>query len=87
MGIIGRTLALILRAFEFALLVRAVMSWIMPGDANRFTEFVYGITEPVIAPVRRLLFRVDFCRRCPVDLSFLVVLMLVEILRGFVRLI
>lgn len=58
MGIIGRTLALILRAFELVMVIRAVMSWIMPGDANRFTQIVYGITEPVIAPVRRLL---NFC--------------------------
>ena len=86
MGIIGRTLALILRAFELVMVIRAVMSWIMPGYANRFTQIVYGITEPVIAPVRRLLLRVDFCRRCPIDLSFLVVFILLELLEGFVRL-
>ena len=84
MGIIGRTAYLIIRAFELVMVVRAIMSWIMPGDGSRFSQFVYGVTEPVIAPVRKLLLRFDFCRRCPIDLSFLVVFLLLEIAEGLV---
>lgn len=49
----------ILRVFceilTIAVFLRSIMSWIAPGQANLFTDILYHITEPLLAPLRRLL--------------------------------
>ncbi len=41
--------------FNFLLLARVLMSWIMPGSTNWFSRLIFELTEPVLAPVRKLL--------------------------------
>jgi YggT family protein len=47
-------LELILYAFMGCLLVRAVFSWIEPYPKNRVHRLAFNVTEPFLAPVRRL---------------------------------
>lgn len=61
------------------LLLRAVLSWIMPYNANAVTMFLYRVTEPIISPVRQLTYRIPFFRNCPIDLSFLIVVILLGV--------
>lgn len=46
---------LFVATFNILLLVRIVMSWVMPGQTNAFARLVYEVTEPVLSPIRRLL--------------------------------
>ncbi len=34
---------------------RVIMSWIDPAGRNRISNFLFQVTEPILAPVRRLL--------------------------------
>jgi YggT family protein len=47
-------LQLVLYAFMLCLLVRAVFSFIEPYPKNQIHLLTYRVTEPFIAPVRRL---------------------------------
>ena len=47
-------LEILLYAFMACLLVRAVFSWIEPYPKNRVHRLAFQVTEPVLAPVRRL---------------------------------
>jgi YggT family protein len=38
-----------------AILIRALMSWIMPNDGTGLSRVLVDITEPVLAPIRRIL--------------------------------
>lgn len=38
-----------------AIIIRALMSWIMPNDTGSITRVLYDVTEPVLAPIRRVL--------------------------------
>ena len=78
--VIFRVFSIILYGFDFLLLVRAVCSWIPDFRNSRVYNLSYTITEPVLVPVRKLLWRFDFVRRCPLDLSFLVVCILTTLL-------
>jgi YggT family protein len=42
-------------ALFIAILVRVAFSWIEPYPRNRIYRLAYDVTEPVLAPVRRLL--------------------------------
>lgn len=57
------------------ILARVILSWIDPGGRSRFAAFVIGTTEPILAPVRRLLPRTGMF-----DLSPLLVLLVLGVL-------
>jgi YggT family protein len=40
---------------SFAILIRALMSWFMPADGSGLSRVLLDITEPVLAPIRRVL--------------------------------
>ncbi len=84
--IMARVLLIVLSLFETCLIVRAILSWIPPARESRIFEFLMRITEPIIYPVRRLLMRMEWVRRCPLDLSVLVVFILITILERFLYL-
>jgi len=53
-SIIGVT-ALFLKIFFFALIVSVILSWVAPASHNPGAELVNQITEPMLAPLRRVL--------------------------------
>ena len=42
-------------AFNFAVLGRVVMSWIVPDGKDPMSQMLHQITEPVLSPIRRIL--------------------------------
>lgn len=77
------TLARLLDIFSFLMLIRAILSWIIqPGTENTFILVLHKLTDFVVEPVRSVLERFDFVNRIPLDISFLVAYMLVQMLSG-----
>lgn len=56
---IDAILVLALRIFyeilSFAILLRCILSWLPLNRNNFFVRIVYSLTEPILAPVRRLI--------------------------------
>jgi len=48
-------IGLLVKIYFFALLGMIILSWIAPGTANPAAYLMYQITEPVMAPFRRML--------------------------------
>ncbi len=59
------------------IIARAVMSWFSPGPSNMLAVYLYRVTEPFLAPVRRLMPRTGM-----VDFSPLVVILLLQLIRA-----
>ena len=53
-AIIGVT-ALFLKIFFFALIVSVILSWVAPASHNPGAQLVNQITEPLLAPLRKIL--------------------------------
>ncbi|MFN8637760.1 MAG: YggT family protein [Chloroflexota bacterium] len=51
---------------QFAIIVRALMSWFNPSLENPIVRFVYEITEPVLAPLRRIVPRIGMIDITPI---------------------
>jgi YggT family protein len=81
----------VLTVFQFVLIARALLDWStvlagpsMPGSFRaRAITVVYAVTEPVLAPVRRLLPPVRF-GAVGIDLSFIVVFAVVLLLQAII---
>ncbi|ADR19008.1 YggT family protein [Calditerrivibrio nitroreducens] len=59
------------------IVIRALISWVSPDPRNPFVQIVYSLTEPILAPFRRIIPPLGF-----LDLSAFVVLIIIEIIRN-----
>ena len=48
-------LSLLLNIFLFSIFVQVIISWVNPGSHNPITSLLYSITEPIMAPCRKLI--------------------------------
>jgi YggT family protein len=76
----GFLLSLVLYAFMICLLIRAVFSWIEPYPKNTVHRLSFQVTEPFLAPVRRLVPPVG-----GFDIAFLLVFIGVSMLVSIVQ--
>ena len=73
---------LLVNAYIYVLLARAIMSWVPVGSNSNLEQFrrlLLRLTEPVLAPVRRLLPMVRI-GATGVDFSIFVVILLLGLL-------
>lgn len=77
-AIIGFILYAALSAYILFILIRFVAMW-FTARSNKFLRFVYKVTEPVLAPARRLIPPVKMF-----DLSAMIVLILIMLLQMIV---
>ncbi len=74
----------LINVMSFIILVRVILSWMpMLGGGGNFLNsimnFVYGITEPFLAPIRAVLAKTPLAS-LPIDLSPIVLFMLLSFL-------
>jgi len=76
---VARLLELILWAYFWVIIARAVLSWVSPDPFNPLVRFLYRVTEPVLRPIRRRLptFQMGL------DLSPMVVILAIYFLQSF----
>jgi YggT family protein len=74
-------LSLVLIAFELILLARVLLSWFPNMDRNNaLVRFVFDVTEPVLRPIRNVLPQTGMF-----DFSPLILLLIIQVLRVFLR--
>jgi YggT family protein len=69
---------LVLEAYFWIIIARALLSWVNPDPFNPIVRFLYRVTEPVLRPIRR---------RLPIqmglDFSPLIVIVAIKFLQMF----
>jgi len=65
-------------ALSIAIILRALMSWFSPMPTNMLTIFLYRITEPILAPLRRIIPRVGMF-----DLTPMVAIIILQLIVAF----
>ena len=74
---LAQVTGIVLNVLYWLILVRALISWVNPDPFNPVVQFLERTTEPMLAPIRRLL------PAMPVDLSPLVVFLIIVFLQHF----
>ncbi|MGH1494156.1 MAG: YggT family protein [Acidimicrobiales bacterium] len=73
-------ISLLLNVFVLLLVARAIMSWVRLSPESPFrpvSDFIYRVTEPVLAPIRSVLPAMG-----GFDLSPLIVIVVIRIIQG-----
>lgn len=65
---------------QFAIIIRALMSWFNPSPDNPIVRMVIEITEPVLAPLRRIVPRIGM-----IDITPIVAILLMNVIEMMLR--
>ena len=83
--IIKQTAVALLGVVDFAMLLRAIMSWFDQTGESKISMFLYAITEPLILPVRRLCEKLNWFQGTPLDMPFMITLILILIAQSLLE--
>jgi YggT family protein len=75
---------ILVQILNFAIIVRALMSWFNPSPDNPIVRFVIEITEPVLAPLRRIVPRIGMIDITPI-VAILLMSMILQVLESTLR--
>ncbi len=76
-------IVLVRSAFEvytWLIIARILISWFPQNPSHPIVRFIYEITEPVLAPVRRIMPRTSM----PIDFSPIVAVLLLNLLQRLI---
>ena len=73
-------LLLLLQILTYALIGRALLSWFDPGMQWSISRILTDVTEPLIAPIRRVVPPLGM-----IDISFIVAIILIQVLERLLR--
>jgi len=81
-----RIISFLFQLYEFLILIRVLLSWVDPNPYSRVAthpavQVLYRITDPVLEPLRRIIPPIGGM----IDLSPVIALILLEILRRLVE--
>jgi YggT family protein len=79
LGAIAEVLNIVLTIYMWIVIISALISWVNPDPYNPIVRFLYSVTEPVFATVRRVL---PF-PYMGIDFSPLIVLLIIIFLQQF----
>ena len=72
-NIVKNIVLALLSVLDFAMLGRAIVSWIDPMGDGPLASFLYAITEPIILPFRKLFEKMNWFVGVPIDMAFLMI--------------
>lgn len=75
MDLLINILVTVLNILTFAIIGRALISWVDPRGTNPVSRFLIELTEPIVAPIRSVMPRMGM-----IDLSPLVAILLLRLL-------
>lgn len=74
----AKVLDISLEIYMWVIIVSALLSWVNPDPHNPIVRFIYGVTEPVLRPIRRAI------RFGPIDVSPIIAILAIVFVRSFV---
>ncbi|ABW18953.1 YggT family protein [Alkaliphilus oremlandii] len=54
-NVIALALYYLVRVINILILIRIILPWINPNPYNPVVQFIYSVTEPILAPARQLI--------------------------------
>ncbi len=77
---ISRALITLFRVMNFLILIRVIISWLPVGKGNPFIYFISQVTEPVLAPIRRIIQNSSMGGNMMIDFSPIILILLINYL-------
>jgi len=69
--------------YIWIVIIRALISWVEPNPYNPIVRFLHGVTEPLLAPIRYYLLRSIVRSPLGIDVSPVILILLLMLVRAF----
>jgi YggT family protein len=79
MNFISTFIRILCDALTVAIFARVIISWFPVNPGNRLVELLYQVTEPILAPLRRIIPRVGM-----IDITPWIAIILLRVIAGLV---
>lgn len=76
---LSKILNFVLTIYIYIIIIRAIISWVNPDPYNPIVQFLYKFTEPVLAPIRRILKMETWA----IDISPIIAILIIWFLQSF----
>jgi len=76
---LGRLIVIIIQILTFAIIARSLLSWFPQSPNNPMVRILFQVTEPVLAPFRRIIPRLGM-----MDLSPIAAIISLQVVAGIV---
>ena len=83
--VVKQVVLLFITGLQLAMLGRAICSWLPLDEENPLETFFIGVTEPVIYPIRVFFHRMNWFVGFPLDMAFMVTILLLGLLGLLLR--
>lgn len=80
---VASVLHLLLQAYMWVVIIRAVISWVNPDPWNPIVQMLNRVTEPLLEPIRRKMFQMMGYGGMGIDLSPLILIAAIYFLDFF----
>ena len=80
MGYLVTFLDLLLTVLGFAIIIRALLSWVSIDPYNPLVQILFQITEPILAPLRRIIPPIGGM----MDITPIVALIILQVLQAII---
>ena len=78
-GLLGNIVITLLYTMQLLMFGRALTSWFSQDEDSKISRFLFAATEPFVYPIRKLLSKFEFFNNVPIDMSFIVALLILMI--------
>ena len=83
MTLIGTFILYLVYALNFAIFGRVIMSWVSPEGKDPVSNLLTQITEPILAPLRRIVPTMGMFDLTPMAALILLNFIIMPLVRGF----
>ncbi|MCU0651143.1 MAG: YggT family protein [Candidatus Omnitrophica bacterium] len=77
---VARVLDIVINVFVWLIVIRAIVSWVSADPLNPIVQFLHKATEPLLAPIRKLL---PFSLKMTIDISPIVAVLVLIFMQLF----
>ena len=81
MGLLVKFIDFALKIYTFLIVIRAIISWVNPDPYNPVVRTLDKLTEPVLYPIRKVMWRVT--GNLPIDFSPFIAIVLIQVVGAF----
>lgn len=75
-----KTFSIFFDVIDWLIIIRCFLSFIPMVYSIKIFRIIYEITEPILAPFRKLLFKSSFAKNIPIDFSPILAFLVIDYL-------
>jgi len=83
-NLVLKALNYLLLFVQYALFARAILSWLPISGDNALVRLLHQLTEPILAPIRKLIEKSALGKNLMLDLSVIVAFILIGLIRSLI---